>query len=215
MGLTTGRPWKINGVYPTKPCLVCNTLIDVKERARWDRTKFCSKACKYAYKKPVITILETDTLKCSQCKKMKLSRDFYKDQSRKGVRAGFCYKCKACANEAGKQYVRSYMDSRKKHLLAKYGLSIEQYMDMHESQNGLCAICLQPETALDRMGNLRPLAVDHNHDTGAVRGLLCHGCNVGIGLLKDDVDIIISAALYLNKSVEIPSHIVVDEPSFV
>lgn len=75
--------------------------------------------------------------------------------------------------------------------LRKYGTSEAEYQQMFERQMGLCLICQKPEN------NIK-LAVDHDHATGEVRGLLCKRCNMAIGLLDDDPHIVTRAALYLN-----------------
>ena len=77
-----------------------------------------------------------------------------------------------------------------------FGLSLDEYNRMFEAQQGKCAICNQPETQM-RRGKLKTLAVDHNHKSGAIRGLLCFDCNTGIGKLKDDPQILRLAAQYL------------------
>jgi hypothetical protein len=64
--------------------------------------------------------------------------------------------------------------------LAQFGLTIEDYDAMHEAQGGVCAICKQPETS-SRGGKVYRLAVDHDHTTGQVRGLLCFKCNSSMG----------------------------------
>jgi len=66
-----------------------------------------------------------------------------------------------------------------------YGITIEEYHLLLDQQNALCASCGKPERAMIR-GKLRPLAIDHNHQTGQVRGLLCSGCNSALGMLQDD-----------------------------
>jgi hypothetical protein len=82
-------------------------------------------------------------------------------------------------------------------LLREYGLTEAEYQAMLEEQSGVCAICRRPESARTSSGEIRRLAVDHDHETGAVRGLLCGACNRGIGLLGDDADRLASAAAYL------------------
>lgn len=67
------------------------------------------------------------------------------------------------------------------------------YAELYKIQNGLCAICSQPEP----YG--RQLALDHCHDTGAIRGLLCTGCNMALGIFRDDVDVLQKAIEYLGK----------------
>lgn len=66
----------------------------------------------------------------------------------------------------------------------EYGISFEQYNKMLEAQNGVCAICKQPETKTNR-GTVKSLAVDHCHNTGRVRGLLCMECNMLVGRLEE------------------------------
>jgi len=80
----------------------------------------------------------------------------------------------------------------------KFGISPDRYAEMFNSQSGLCAICNQPETAT-RLGKVKALAVDHCHNTGVIRGLLCADCNTGIGKLKENIDIFQSAIQYLTK----------------
>ena len=86
---------------------------------------------------------------------------------------------------------------RAKRLVDDYNLTHEQYEQMFEAQGGVCAICRQPETAKSRTGALRFLAVDHNHETGDVRGLLCNACNTAIGYFKESTDSMMAAIEYL------------------
>lgn len=82
----------------------------------------------------------------------------------------------------------------------KYGVGPDRYNAMIKGQNGLCAICGNPETATNRVtGETINLAVDHDHETGKVRALLCKGCNTGLGSFRDDPELLIVAALYLEK----------------
>lgn len=79
----------------------------------------------------------------------------------------------------------------------RYGITYIQYCDMLEKQEYLCAICKMPEIEKMKSGENRLLAVDHNHETGRVRGLLCRKCNQGIGSLKEDIIILNNAIEYL------------------
>ena len=85
--------------------------------------------------------------------------------------------------------------------MAQYGLTIEDYQAMRDTQQGACAICRRDEPGKgDRPGKHTKefwLHVDHNHDTGEIRGLLCGACNRGIGLLNDDPALLLRAATYL------------------
>lgn len=100
-------------------------------------------------------------------------------------------------------YLRSLQEAdplyqRRVSLKKNYGLTLEQYDAMSEAQEHVCAVCGQPET-MKKHGRLLPLAVDHDHSTGKIRGLLCHICNRGLGLLGDNLRIVIAAADYLAR----------------
>jgi len=79
-----------------------------------------------------------------------------------------------------------------------YNITEEQYNIMLKEQNGVCAICHNPESSKCK-GTLRRLAVDHNHKTGLVRGLLCSSCNRLLGSAKDNVEVLRDSMLYLQK----------------
>jgi hypothetical protein len=76
--------------------------------------------------------------------------------------------------------------------LKKYGLTVERFHEMIIAQSGRCAICGEAFTYAQR-----GLNVDHDHDTGRVRGLLCARCNIGLGAFKDRPEILEAALLYL------------------
>lgn len=82
-------------------------------------------------------------------------------------------------------------------LKRQYGITMADYLAMHDKQSGLCAICSRPETAVIR-GRPISLAVDHCHTTGAVRRLLCSKCNLGIGSFNHDRDLLAKAIKYLD-----------------
>lgn len=84
-----------------------------------------------------------------------------------------------------------------------YGVSPEQYAALLKEQNDACAICERPETAL-RKGKPRSICVDHDHETGRVRGLLCSDCNRAVGLLNDDIRLLARASYYLEAHRPIP-----------
>lgn len=84
-----------------------------------------------------------------------------------------------------------------------YQITVEEFWQMHRAQNGLCAICKQPETVKGNHNHKpgpRRLAIDHCHETEIVRGLLCGRCNTAIGLLGDDPARVEAAARYLRSS---------------
>jgi hypothetical protein len=82
-------------------------------------------------------------------------------------------------------------EKRAQKLKHRYGLSQEEYNARLASQNNACALCGQREDVLH---------VDHCHTSGAVRGLLCHHCNVGLGHFKDNTMLLTKAIQYLKCS---------------
>ena len=80
--------------------------------------------------------------------------------------------------------------NRKKYLKKEWGLSLSEYDGLLSTQNGVCAICQRPPMK-------HQLAIDHNHVTGKIRGLLCARCNRAIALLWEDVSIMKKAIDYL------------------
>jgi hypothetical protein len=86
------------------------------------------------------------------------------------------------------------------HLQRNFGIGLTDYIQMVVERGNKCDICGQPETQM-RGGKVKALAVDHNHTTGAVRGLLCSDCNTGLGKLGDSVDRLKAAIAYLDSHV--------------
>lgn len=112
--------------------------------------------------------------------------------------------CKPCHNEASLTYTRTRPEyvmgyERNVRMGGKFGLASGEYDALSDAQNHLCAICRRPETARRKHTTLS-LAVDHDHATGRVRGLLCRNCNIGIGLFSDDPVKLRAAALYLEMA---------------
>ena len=90
--------------------------------------------------------------------------------------SGFGSRCKPCHNAANSEYY-----FRRRHRLTK-----DQVADMRAAQDGRCAICGDPAQHLD-----------HDHETGATRQMLCQRCNQGLGLFRDDPGLLQTAALYV------------------
>lgn len=104
-------------------------------------------------------------------------------------KAYYTQNCESRRKEARKYYKKNY----DKVLKRLYGIELEQYEALLSKQNGKCAICEGPPT------KGKKLCVDHDHQTGAVRGLLCHDCNVAIGKFKESEMIVKKAAFYMQS----------------
>lgn len=89
-------------------------------------------------------------------------------------------------------------EKRRAYLLkSKYGMSLQDYEIIYKAQKGKCAICGNPEPKLINPKKDR-LVVDHNHKTDKVRGLLCSSCNVVLGYVQDDIELLTKMIAYLN-----------------
>jgi len=148
---------------------------------------------------------------CSSCKKRKMRNKFGKStRSKDGLRGQclVCYNKKKHEwrlanwqrdNDIKSRYRQSNPDRvRDANLRQKYGISLIEYEFMFEQQNGLCAICEQPERIINgKSKKVAPLAVDHCHQTGTVRGLLCFSCNIALGKFQDSPKILAKALDYV------------------
>lgn len=115
---------------------------------------------------------------CGTCRETKPVTGFYR------IAKGVDYWRSDCKDCQGAKRRKTYRAD----LLRRYGLTPDQYDEMLARQDGLCATCRQPETARSPSGGVLPLAVDHDHSTGQVRGLLCMRCNLLVGVLESHPD---------------------------
>ncbi|HYT41604.1 MAG TPA: endonuclease VII domain-containing protein [Methylomirabilota bacterium] len=83
-------------------------------------------------------------------------------------------------------------------LKSRYNITLEEYNIMLDKQRGVCAICGKPETKVMR-GKVKALSVDHNHETGKVRELLCGKHNMLLGLANDDTGVLETTIRYLQR----------------
>lgn len=103
------------------------------------------------------------------------------------------------ALENGRRVYRMTPEAKRHYGLRRYyGISVDQYDDMLAEQDGVCAICYKGETAVI-YGKVKPLSVDHHHDSKKVRGLLCSSCNHMLGHARENRDILFEAVRYLDK----------------
>jgi hypothetical protein len=98
-----------------------------------------------------------------------------------------------------REHYRSNPEMYRNYNLGRYGISTEQYEAVLAAQGGRCACCGSVANASGKR-----LFVDHDHVTGAVRGVLCHKCNAGIGSLGDNIEGVRRALAYLERSQQAP-----------
>ena len=138
-------------------------------------------------------------LTCSTCKEEKDTTAFHKAGNKK---RGYQFSCIACRNKIKEKHKASMSQEewtllqRSYWLKTQYGLSLETYNDMLKEQNHSCAICKTNETDVFK----QVLYVDHCHNTGKIRGLLCMQCNAGLGKFKDSLNMLEAAKDYLKKA---------------
>jgi hypothetical protein len=99
--------------------------------------------------------------------------------------------CKYCKQYTDIEFNGScrFCYGRNRHLKTKFKITIDEYDIMEKAQDGKCACCGENRNGLVR-GKQRRLMVDHDHNSGQIRKLLCHQCNVGLGLAKHDVNLL-------------------------
>ncbi len=142
--------------------------------------------------------------RCSDCKTVKALQLFSWRNKAQGTRQSRCKECfkvrmqkyNADNTEKRRETWRRYR--RASYMKKKYGLTDEEYWAMYETQGRVCAICRRPDPVVHSVQE-RPLHIDHDHVTGAVRALLCRGCNMGIGAMGDDAARVRAAAEYLER----------------
>lgn len=137
---------------------------------------------------------------CGDCKQVLPVSQFWRNNARADR---YQHRCKECSKVGVYGWQRGnvkYIAYRQNERLKRFKLTQANYDEMLLKQDGLCAICRQPERARFR-GRLKRLAVDHCHKTGRVRGLLCQSCNRGIGYLGDDAERVVAALAYLKECV--------------
>lgn len=124
---------------------------------------------------------------CPGCKISKEKSLFSKSRNRHDGLSAYCL---SCNKKKRREWVKN---NPEKHfaswLLRKYNLTLKEYNEILNKQNGMCAICNTKEN----------LCVDHDHKTGEIRGILCQSHNKAIGLFKDNKEILQSAIKYLDK----------------
>lgn len=133
---------------------------------------------------------------CSRCGVEKALVEFRKH---KGTKSGYGAQCAPCWNDYKIQWRKNNRDKQvqqnHRERLKRYGLTQEEFDLLSKEQGGLCPICLTDQ-GTDGDGEW---SIDHCHETGRVRGLLCGQCNRAIGLLRDDTASLARAIAYLEK----------------
>lgn len=148
----------------------------------------CAKERRHAYEARCDKRLLPPSKVCRWCGVDKPRTAFHRKKGGDGLHS----LCKACRSDHERR-VRTPTINRERALRAHYGIDTATYERMLSSQNGGCAVC----GVKDAGGKCRHFHVDHDHETGEVRALLCNKCNPAIGLMDDDPERLEAAARYL------------------
>jgi len=138
-----------------------------------------------------LATLDTPTKVCRSCGIDKQLSEFSKEKKKKD---GLKIYCKPCERARFKLWREANIEEillkdRIKHYIRKYGLSKEKALELVQDRNGTCEICQDH----------KPLVVDHHHETGAVRGMICSACNSMLGYSRENPDFLMSCIKYLEK----------------
>ena len=193
-----------------KYCPDCRQELDVAKFQRNSRNKdglgFYCAACANARQaesrrrrvgplrfrtKPADIVVAPGHKWCPACGEVKPLTGFPKNRSK---RSGYMTYCKPCHNQICRRNKDKFGGARNYHLRRRYGITVEHYDQMFAEQKGLCAICREAPAE----------HVDHDHQTGRVRGLLCFNCNGALGQFRDRRNLMLAAIAYLDANGFVP-----------
>lgn len=152
---------------------------------------WCSLSCKRDYETDLVLTegIQTYVRKCRQCGLQKpLAQDFYRLPN--GTYRRNCRSCLMADNDVRRAKPDAADKQRNRHLMSLYSITSEEYEEILTAQGGKCAVCRKPPIKTR-------LAVDHDHRTGLVRGLLCNYCNLRVIGKMTNAEILQRATDYL------------------
>ncbi len=129
---------------------------------------------------------------CSQCKAYQPSAEYYNDATAKDGKKSYC---KTCSRAKYEERIYDPDKSKREQLKRKYGITPEDKEQMFLQQEGRCAICTKAMTLWGRTSE--GACIDHCHEGGHIRALLCGNCNKGLGHFFDNPDFLLEALQYL------------------
>jgi len=129
---------------------------------------------------------------CPRCKTYKKFNEYgISNSNTRGINVY----CKACKREYEKEREKKTGRSYNNLIGKLYGIDIGEYKEMLNRQGGVCAVCSEEPKQ-------KRLCVDHDHNTGEIRGLLCNSCNYMLGNANDSIEVLRNAIKYLKGNVE-------------
>lgn len=156
-----------------KICIGCS--VSFTPETPW--SKYCSKKCQWRSSQKKFRASKAVKKSCVFCGTRFLP---------KGAKKYCSKKCRVRASQ------RAWAE---KYRVSTFGVTLDSYDEQLVRQNGRCYLCGSTEPG----GVKNRFAIDHNHETGSVRGLLCDKCNLALGLINDRVDVLENMISYLNE----------------
>ena len=147
-------------------------------------------------------------LTCKKHGELKIEETFIASKNPIKYRFRYCqriYMKKGQSKNKGKYYgtTKKIISTRNSNFKKRNKISPEEYEELLDGQNGLCAICNKPETKIDyRKSTVMRLSVDHCHESNKIRGLLCSKCNISLGGFCDSIVYLQSAIDYLKRTIK-------------
>ncbi len=142
---------------------------------------------------------------CSRCKRWKTRDEYTRARNKPDGHYNYCTECRKVIRRI--DYQNGKKKSAAKSRRQRYGITASQFALMKGRQEDACAICRTPfASKLDTH-------LDHDHKTGAIRGILCNRCNHGIGVFKDDPERLSRAISYLKQPQRLPREYRLFDPS--
>jgi hypothetical protein len=173
-------------------CAVCSFFFEPIRYRKGRRAKYCSEACRQKAHRLRRNPEEDRRVKALSNERTRRWRAAHPERATE-LNRQWQARNREKTRANARHFILTHPDYARNRLLLKYRLNPADYDALLAAQGGLCAICHQPET----MRAVRRLAIDHDHQSGLIRGLLCHGCNLGIGRFGDDPNLLEAAARYL------------------
>lgn len=170
---------KKKGPHPSRPCQQCGTVMEDPN----PKAIFCSVVCK------------------NRAKAARLHQEFLDRSAQRACEncgtslVGRSTASRWCSEKCASKRPTRKAVARRAHLKANYGITEDQFNRLLKVQRARCAVCKSD----DPKHSKGQWAIDHDHVTGRVRGLLCSKCNTGIGQLRDDPEILTAAARYIRR----------------
>lgn len=180
---TTGKTKRCSGCKEERPLELfthwnawyCKDCLNKRQRdwRHWKRAE-------YLAAHPPVPKVAKESKKCAMCGEEKPIKDFNFLSKEQGKRSSYCNPCQRDRAISDRER-RGREDEYLLYRCTRRGTTPEWYQERLQKQNGVCALCLEPEThPIVKGGSIRSLAIDHDHATGRLRGLLCFRCNTSI-----------------------------------